>query len=111
MSERPSSTPIWATDSGTKLEPSAGEKAAGFSIGTRAPARWVNWLLNLICQWVSYHDVRDLLIAVSNWFEQVNPKNFWLNSVAYDGSGLWVAVGDADGTDAYIVRSLCVPEE
>ncbi len=56
MAQKPSSLPTWATDGGTTLEPSAGEKAAGWVVGTRAPARWMNWVLNLIYQWTQYLD-------------------------------------------------------
>ena len=40
----------------------------------------------------------------SNWSERTNPKNVTLNSVAWSGS-LFVAVGEPDGTDAYIITS------
>jgi hypothetical protein len=45
-------------------------------------------------------------LAISNWTERTNPKNFALNGVAVNSAGLWVAVGAADGTDAYIVSSV-----
>ncbi len=38
----PAVTPTWATDPGTTLEPSAGEKAAGWDTNIRPPARWMN---------------------------------------------------------------------
>ena len=38
------------------------------------------------------------------WSERANPKNFTLKSVAF-GAGVFSAVGDADGTDSYIVTS------
>ncbi len=43
--------PNWATDGGATLEPSAGEKAAGFSASQKPPARWFNWWMNLLYQW------------------------------------------------------------
>ena len=54
MAEKPTDLPEWATTGGTTLEPSAGEKAAGWTASTRPPARWMNWLLNLIYKWVQY---------------------------------------------------------
>lgn len=54
MATKPSKLPEWATTGGTTLEPSAGEKAAGWAVGTRAPARWMNWILNNIYTWVQY---------------------------------------------------------
>jgi hypothetical protein len=43
-------------------------------------------------------------LITANWTERSNPKNVQLNSVTWSGS-IFVAVGDADGTDAYIVTS------
>lgn len=54
MPEKPSVLPEWSTDGGTTLEPSAGEKAAGFATDTRPPARWMNWILNLLYGWIQY---------------------------------------------------------
>jgi len=54
MATKPTSLPTWATDAGTTVEPSAGQKAAGFSVGTRPPARWWNWLMNVVYQWCNY---------------------------------------------------------
>ena len=54
MSTKPTTLPTWATTAGTTVEPSAGQKAAGFAVATRPPARWVNWLLNCIYGWCSY---------------------------------------------------------
>ena len=42
----------------------------------------------------------------SNWTERANPKNFILYGIVYGAADdLWVAVGDADGTDSYIITS------
>src|SRR3990172_6473422 len=54
MPEKPPTLPTWSTDGGTTVEPSAGQKAAGFAVGTKPPARWVNWVLNLVFQWTQY---------------------------------------------------------
>ncbi len=44
--------------------------------------------------------------CVANWAEQANPKNSDLNAIAWSESlSLFVAVGVADGVDAYIVTS------
>jgi hypothetical protein len=61
---KPSSLPVWATDSllasgtqsgqTTKLTPSAGEQAQGAVPGTAAVGRFMNWVLNLLYQWVVY---------------------------------------------------------
>jgi uncharacterized protein YmfQ (DUF2313 family) len=50
------------------------------------------------------HTQMDLVLRGSTFTERVNPKNLDLVGVRY-GNGVWVAVGSADGVDAYIVRS------
>jgi hypothetical protein len=60
---------------------------------------------------VGFQDATDAYIitksgaAGSSWIERSNPKAFPLGSVTHDGSGLLVAVGGADGADAYVVTS------
>lgn len=56
MATKPSSLPVWATTGGTTTTPSGGQQAAGFAINTKPPAKWVNWLFNLIYQWIQYID-------------------------------------------------------
>lgn len=51
---KPATLPVWATTDGTTVAPSGGQQAAGFAVGTKPPARWVNWLFNWICQWLAY---------------------------------------------------------
>lgn len=54
MATKPTTLPTWATTGGTTVEPTAGQKAAGFAVGTRPPARWVNWLFKTIYDWLVY---------------------------------------------------------
>lgn len=56
MATKPASLPVWATSGGVTLEPSAGEKAAGWSAGFRPPARWFNWWMNLVYLWAVWLD-------------------------------------------------------
>jgi hypothetical protein len=56
MATKPSSLPQWATDGGTTVEPSSGQKQTGWAVGTRPPARWMNWWKNLVYQWMQYLD-------------------------------------------------------
>ncbi len=44
--ELPDKPPTWATDPGVTVEPSEGEKAAGYQQGFRPPARWDNYQEN-----------------------------------------------------------------
>lgn len=53
---KPGTLPQWATTGGTTVEPSGGQKAAGFAVGTKPPARWVNWLFNNLYTWIQYID-------------------------------------------------------
>jgi hypothetical protein len=76
---KPVTLPVWGTDTnlatGTesgqtvKLEPSLGVKQQGFVPGKYAPARWYNWLLNLIYTWVVYLDglATDAQFLASNF--------------------------------------------
>lgn len=54
MAEQPTQLPQWATTAGNTVEPSAGEKAAGYQVSTKPAARKMNWLLNLIYEWLQY---------------------------------------------------------
>lgn len=40
------------------------------------------------------------------WTERTSAKNFNLEGVSHDGYGLWVAVGNPDGVDAYMLSSI-----
>lgn len=61
---KPSEAATWATDAtqtagtqigqDTKLKPSAGQIAQGNQAGVSAPAKWYNWLFNLLGQWTQY---------------------------------------------------------
>lgn len=56
MATRPSQDFEWAT-SGLKTDPGAGKKDVGFLTAEKPPARWFNYLFNLIAQWLGYLDV------------------------------------------------------
>ena len=44
------------------------------------------------------------VLSALSWVERTNPKNFNLYGIAWNGS-VFVAVGAADGTDAYVITS------
>jgi hypothetical protein len=52
--EQPTSLPRWATDGGATLEPSSGQKDTGWEVDKKPPARFMNWLFNLIYDWTQY---------------------------------------------------------
>lgn len=54
MPEQPTTLPQWATTAGNTTVPSAGEKAAGYQVSTKPAAKKMNWLFNLIYQWIQY---------------------------------------------------------
>lgn len=54
MPEKPTTLPQWGTDVGATVEPSAAEKGTGWVVSTKPPARFFNWILNLIYQWIQY---------------------------------------------------------
>ena len=55
----PSAVPTWATDAGTTVEPTSGKKAAGWVVEERPPARWFNWWMNLVYQWIYYYGSKN----------------------------------------------------
>jgi hypothetical protein len=69
MATRPTQDFEWAT-SGLKTDPGAGKKDVGFLVGEKPPARWFNYLYNLIAQWLGYlddidHDAYELPLDIS----------------------------------------------
>lgn len=56
MAEKPTTLPQWSTTGGTTLDPGSAKKASGWTVDEKPPARWWNWLLNLIYQWIQYLD-------------------------------------------------------
>lgn len=47
--------PDWAS-TGTKVDPGAGQEAAGWDAGDRPPAHWWNWILGAVGEWLDYAD-------------------------------------------------------
>lgn len=57
MATRPTQDFEWT---GTPVDPGGAKKAAGFLVGERIPASWLDYLFGLIAQWIAYfRDVRD----------------------------------------------------
>lgn len=62
---KPTSLPRWATDGSALLtEPSSGKKDVGWEV-EEPPADWMNWLQNLVYQWLHYLD--DLEAQALTW--------------------------------------------
>lgn len=54
MSQKPFTLPRWATTTGQVLEPSEGEKDAGWPRDFKVPADWWNWLNRTAYEWIRY---------------------------------------------------------
>lgn len=54
MAAKPSTTPRWADVGGAITVPSSGKQNVGWAAGERPPAQFLNWLFNLIYQWILY---------------------------------------------------------
>ena len=50
----PSVQPRWADVGGQITEPTSGKKDKGFKQKEKPPAQYLNWLFNLIYQWIAY---------------------------------------------------------
>lgn len=51
---KPVTVPTWATTGGTTATPTSAKQNAGFVGGEKPPAKFFNWLFNLIYQWILY---------------------------------------------------------
>lgn len=56
MSAKPTTLPRWAT-TGTKTEPSSGQKDDGYEGGDKPPAEYENWRAENIYSWLAWLDV------------------------------------------------------
>lgn len=68
MATRPAQDFVWAT-SGDKTDPGGAKKDVGFIVAERPPARWFNYLLNLIAQWIGYLEAVTIEIKDATIFE------------------------------------------
>lgn len=54
MAAKPTSLPEWATDETNNDEPSAGQKATGWTPGQDGVSDWDNWYKKLVFDWTAY---------------------------------------------------------
>lgn len=90
---RPTSSPAFATDatftsgaltgSAPRLDPGAGFKAQGWYPNRRVPARWFNWLLGIVGDWLGYLDEIQLNQAVQEWRGEILPGDFGSRDVIF----------------------------
>lgn len=100
---RPTTIPSWSTDANypagsdpwsatpTRVEPDAGDKAAGFDPGEKPPAQWFNWLLGVLANWVAYFDdhlltpevlERPIHLIPSVGNNNIDANNEWVSAAA-----------------------------
>jgi hypothetical protein len=103
---KPTNTPRWANVSGDIVEPSSDKKDVGFISGERPPAQFLNWLLNLLYQWIAW--LNDI-VAPSSGSEALSissagtlgangkhgDRPFAIHACA--GSGTGAAISSANG--------------
>ena len=73
---KPTSKPDWTVGNpsfGTvTIEPSAGKKQAGWGVGERPPAQFMNWLFFNIGEWIDYFEsVTDQLLTIQGLYDAV----------------------------------------
>jgi hypothetical protein len=66
---RPPALPEWNTDGSNRVEPSAGEKAVGYSVNQVPSSSKLNWWMNAVHEWVTYLDgfVTGLFSTINTW--------------------------------------------
>src|SRR6478736_5485396 len=83
----PTALPTWATDENytngadvglpTRLEPTSAEKAEGLFRGKRAPARKLNLILGLLCDWVTHLSTeRPTVLRLAPGFTTIDPADY-----------------------------------
>jgi hypothetical protein len=121
MATKPTSLPTWATTAGTTVEPSAGQKAAGWTAGTRPPARWMNWLLNVLYQWCAYlndakfgqQSVQILTASSGTYTTPADCRAIRVTCVAGGGGGggvtdgTPVSIGSAGSSGGVSTKIIC----
>lgn len=72
MARPPTPPTAWAS-TGSKIAPSAGKQAAGWTVNERPPAEWINWLDNNRDAWLAFvsqvtsgQPIADLLLNFAN---------------------------------------------
>jgi len=114
---KPAEPVTWATDAtqtagtqigqDTKLKPSAGDIAQGNQSGRSAPAKWYNWMFNLLGQWTQYLDnlpaESAFLGAAFNW---TGVHNFRNTTLRVDSAAGEITYGDGAGAAGARTRTL-----
>ena len=98
----PASYPRWATDGGTRTTPSSGAQDTGFVPATAAAAKIVNWIFNLIYQWIVYLDAQD----VANVDVAKRARNYGVVAAAIFDDNHQSTVGSTTGWNGFASDGL-----
>jgi hypothetical protein len=93
----PSFDLAWATNASTQLEPTATEKATGWAVNAKIPAKKINWLWDAFNKWIK----AAIGAALGNLMPLNSPPS--VNSAAIvwvENYGIWVAC-DSTGATYY----------
>jgi hypothetical protein len=97
---KPTDIPTWATDTNypagtdawsgtaTKVEPTSGQKAAGWEPGQRPPAQYQNWWMGLVSDWIAYFGdpgEKSIAFGIHAW----NSQRIGLQGRVDDGGDLF----------------------
>lgn len=105
---RPSALPEWATDTNypagtdpwsstlTRIEPTAGERAAGFVPSEALPSQYLNTLFGEAADWIAY---LDGLIAAT--FGDGSD-----GAIAFDGTNTYASFASKSGSDYTLTRDV-----
>lgn len=77
----------------TKVEPSAGQVAAGWEPEDLPPAQWLNYILNNLGAWVEHVKAGSDGVIASNWFQRETITGSNGNAIAYDPDGEILVIG------------------
>ena len=120
MTARPSSDlTTWAT-TGTIIEPSSGQIAAGWAPGDRPPAEWLNFVFSNLSLWASYLDTEHLpdvtqatastpILGTNSTAADHAAGNNWklfLHAKCVDGSYMRLYAGE--GNDSTLSGDWCI---
>lgn len=90
---RPTDELGWGTDGGAQIaEPSSGQKATGWSAGSRVVAHWLNWWMRGVARWISWL-ASSARVSLSSWSwaykganpNHANPGRLYANDIAVIG--------------------------
>ncbi len=128
---RPEAVPTWATDtsypldagpdqgSDTKNEPASGYKAQGARRGSPVQARYLNWLYNILCRWITWFDSGSTVaqVDIASTVDAVEGSKIFSSKVGwytYEASsaltadGVWVIDATGMGAGQWVHQDIAL---